>query len=95
MITDDPVYMAHVWRLAYAVDHMHDDRPFLQQMIADTSPGDRRLSSSSSRTPPRGAPFGPMGPRVEDDAGIPVNSLAIMALTQSRIPIPKPRPSSA
>jgi hypothetical protein len=41
MITDDPVYMAHVWRLAYAVDHMHDDRPFLQQMIADTSPGDR------------------------------------------------------
>jgi hypothetical protein len=41
MITDDPVYMAHVWRLAYAVDHMHDDRPFLQQMIADTSPGGR------------------------------------------------------
>ena len=70
MITDDPVYIAHVWRLAYAVDHMHDDRPFLQQMIADTSPGQAVYHQARWLTPPRGAPFGPMGPRVEDDAGI-------------------------
>ena len=54
MITDDPVYIAHVWRLAYAVDHMHDDRPFLQQMIADTSPGQAVYHQARWLTPPRG-----------------------------------------
>jgi hypothetical protein len=38
MITDDPAYKSHLWRLAYSVDHMTDEGAvlFLQRMVRKT-----------------------------------------------------------
>lgn len=50
MITDDHFYHAHLWRLAFEVDHMPDEGAaiFLQRMVHDTREADRDFMAKLS-----------------------------------------------